>query len=115
MYSRDPSLRGEFTVNLTHESISVQNPVGIDLQMKWSLFEYWRENKDLIVLVYRTGAFFPISLSKLSEAEKVEIRAVLAGSVPHSESDYRFRARQNELTPRYRNTRMTTADARNVL
>jgi hypothetical protein len=82
MYRKDPLMQGEFTVDLTPASISVQNTAGLSSQFGWNLFEYWRDGKDLMVLVYYSSAYFIINLAGLSEAQRAELRGMIGAALP---------------------------------
>ncbi len=77
LYRKDPLMQGQFTVNLSQESISIQNTAGSFSKTGWNLYDYWREGKNLIMLVFHTGAFFLISTADLSDAQRDELRSIL--------------------------------------
>jgi hypothetical protein len=82
LYRKDPSMQGTFTVNVTEDSISVQNTAGTSWQSEWNLYEEWREGKDLIILIYRSSAFFVLNLAGLSEPQRGELRGILSAVLP---------------------------------
>jgi len=82
MYRRDPSMQGQFTVNITSDSISVQNTAGTSSRTGWNVYDYWRERKNVIALVLRSGAFLPLSTASLSEAQRAELRSTLTVALP---------------------------------
>jgi heme/copper-type cytochrome/quinol oxidase subunit 2 len=50
-YRKDFSMQGQFTVNITPESISIENTAGASSQSKWNDFRFWYEADAFIVLV----------------------------------------------------------------
>ena len=78
MYRKDPTMQGEFTVNITHDSISTQNTAGTSSKSQWSIYSYWREGTGIIVLFLLNGAYFVLSLAGLSDAQRDELRGILA-------------------------------------
>ncbi len=81
-YRKDPAMQGQFTVNITSESISTQNTAGTSSKTGWNIYDYWREGKDIILLVFHSGAYFLISLASLSEPQRDELRGLLATALP---------------------------------
>jgi hypothetical protein len=82
-YRRDPLMLGQFTVNITPESISTQNTAGTSIQYAWNRCVFWYEVKDVVVLLFRRPyTRFLISLAGLSEAQRNELRGILAASLP---------------------------------
>lgn len=81
-YRKSPAMQGQFTINLTPESISILNTAGTSSTTGWNIYDYWREGKDLILLFFHSGAFFTISLAGLSEAQRDELRGILTASLP---------------------------------
>jgi hypothetical protein len=82
MYRKNPMMQGQFTINITPESISTQNTAGTLSKTGWNIYDYWREGKNLILLVYHSGAYFLISLAGLSDAQRDELRGILAAALP---------------------------------
>ena len=82
MYRRDPQMQGQFTVNITPDSISTQNTAGTLSKTGWNVYDYWREKKEVIVLVFHLGAFLPVSLASLSEFQRAELRGILNVALP---------------------------------
>src|ERR1039457_181854 len=82
MYRKDPLMQGLFTVNLAPTLISIQNTAGFSAQYGLNLYEYWREGKGLIILVYYSGAYFTVSLTGFPEPQRVELRGILAAALP---------------------------------
>ncbi len=78
LYRKDPTMQGQFTVNITTEAISMRNTVGSSSQSGWNLYEYWREGQDVIVLKFRSGAYFVLGLSSLSDLQRTELRGILS-------------------------------------
>jgi len=82
VYNRDPLMQGQFTVNVTSASISIQNTAGFAGQLNWYLFESWREGKSVIVLNYKSGNFNVLVTAALSESQKSEVRGILSAALP---------------------------------
>jgi hypothetical protein len=75
-------LRGQFTVNVTQRSISIQNSAGPSLQDTWNLYQYWRERNGLIVLVRSSREFAILNLAGLSDPQRAELRGLLTSALP---------------------------------
>jgi hypothetical protein len=82
LYIKDPLMQGQFTVNITPELISTQNTAGTSSKTGWNIYDYWHEGKGIILLVYHSGAYFLLSLASLSDAQRDELRAILAAAIP---------------------------------
>ena len=82
IYRKDPLMQGQYTVTITPESISTQNTAGTSTKRTWNIFASWREGKDVIVLIYYTGAYFILSVGGLSEGMRSELRGILTAAVP---------------------------------
>ncbi|MGA8739605.1 MAG: hypothetical protein WB561_00300, partial [Terracidiphilus sp.] len=81
-YNRDPLMQGQFTVNVSSTSISIQNTAGYSAQLNWYLFEGWRTGKSVIVLDYKSGNYNILSIGGLSDSQKCELRGILAATLP---------------------------------
>ena len=77
LYQSDPMMQGEFSVNITPQSISMRNSAGATAQWSWNLFDHWSECGDLILLAQRSGTSLPVSMAGLQDLEKIELRAIL--------------------------------------
>jgi hypothetical protein len=82
LYRKDPVMQGQFTVNVTPEFLSAENTAGTCWKARWNIFAAWREGKDVIVLMYFTGAYFVLSIAGLSDAQRSELRGILATALP---------------------------------
>jgi len=82
IYRNDPVMQGQFTVNMTPESISTQNTAGTSSRTGWNIYKHWREGKDIILLVFHSGSYFLLSVKDLSEAQRDELRGILVASLP---------------------------------
>ncbi len=82
MYRKDPVMQGQFTVDVTPEFLSADNTAGTYWKARWNIFASWREGKDVIVLMYFTGAYFVLSIAGLSDAQRGELRGILATALP---------------------------------
>jgi hypothetical protein len=79
---KDPLMQGQYTVNITPESISTQNTAGLSSTVGWNIFDYWLEGKGFILLVFHSGSYFLLSLSGLSEPQQYELRSILTAALP---------------------------------
>ena len=82
IYRKDPSMQGQFTANITPESISIENTAGTSFRAGWNIYERWREEEGLLLLVLRSGASSMISLADLSSTQRDELRGILAAVLP---------------------------------
>jgi hypothetical protein len=82
LYKKDPLMQGQFTINSSQESIVIQNTAGSFSKTGWNIYDYWREGKNLIMLVFHTGTFFLISTAELSESQRDELRRILTAALP---------------------------------
>jgi hypothetical protein len=81
-YRKDPSMQGQFTVNITPDSIHMQNTGGTSSNSAWNLYSYWRERKGVIILMFHSGAYSIVSLAGLSEPQRDELRSILSAALP---------------------------------
>jgi hypothetical protein len=81
-YRKDPAMKGQFTVSLTLESISVHNSVGTFSQSGWDSYFTWYEAKGVIVLFSRSATRLLIGLAGLSDAQQNELRGILTSAIP---------------------------------
>jgi hypothetical protein len=82
IYRKDPSMQGEFTIDVTQSAISTRNTAGTTSSAGWNIYESWSEKKDVIILVFRSGAYFILSLSGLGPAQRDELRSILSAALP---------------------------------
>jgi hypothetical protein len=82
LYRKDPNMQGEFTVEITPESISTRNTSGVSTTSGWNIYDYWREGKDLIVLIYQSSAFTVLNIAGLSDIQRDELRTILSLALP---------------------------------
>jgi hypothetical protein len=82
VYRKDPQMQGEFTAEVTPQGISVTNTAGASSRNGWSIYDYWREGKGLIVLVMRSGALTILNIAGLCDIERNELRGILASVLP---------------------------------
>jgi len=75
-------MQGEFTVSVTPQSISIRNTEGTSFTSVWSVYERWREGKNLIVLIFRSGGYSTLNIAGLSEFQRDELRGILAAALP---------------------------------
>jgi hypothetical protein len=81
-YRKNPTTQGQYSVNITPESISIENNAGSSSKVGWNLCDSWLEGKELLLLKYRSGAFFPMNLAGLSDAQRDELRGILTAALP---------------------------------
>jgi len=81
-YRNDPSMQGEFTVEITPSAITTRNTAGTGANAGWNIYEFWSEAKSVIILVNRSGSYFILSLSGLAEAQRDELRSILSTALP---------------------------------
>ena len=77
LYRKDPRMKGQFTVRVTTNSISTTNSAGTTSRSAWNVYEYWSEGKDIVVLMFPSGAYSILSLSGLSALQRDELRGIL--------------------------------------
>lgn len=82
MYERDPTMQGEFTVNVSPQSMTIRNTAGTSFTSGWNVYEYWREGKNVIVLALRSGAYTTLNIAGLSDVQRNELRGILSGALP---------------------------------
>jgi hypothetical protein len=75
-------MQGEFTVNVSAQSISIRNTAGTSFTSVWNVYERWREGKNLIVLIFRSGAYTTLNIAGLSDFQRDELRGILATVLP---------------------------------
>ena len=82
VYRKDPSMQGQYTVSVTPESVATQNTAGTSSKTGWNIYNYWREGKDVILLVFHSGSYFLLSLRELPDAQRDELRGILTAALP---------------------------------
>ena len=82
LYRKDPRMQGEFTIRLSVDSISTENTAGTLSLSAWNIYDYWCEDRGLVVLMFRSGAYSILSLAGLSNAEQSELRSILSAALP---------------------------------
>jgi hypothetical protein len=82
LYRKDPLMRGQFAVSITPASIAIKNTAGTSSQSGWDIYDFWREGRSVIILVMHSSAYFILSLAELSEAQRGELRGILAAALP---------------------------------
>ena len=82
MYRKDPRMLGQFSVNITRDSITTETSMGTLSKSSWNVYDYWSEEKGVIVLMFHSGAYSIVSLAGLSEAQRDELRAILSAALP---------------------------------
>jgi hypothetical protein len=82
LYRDDPQMQGQFKVSVNAQSISTENTAGSASTCAWNICDYWREGRDVIILVFRSGTYFILGLSDLSETQRAELRGILTAALP---------------------------------
>lgn len=82
MYRKDPRMLGQFTVNITRDSITTETSVGTLSKSSWNVYDYWSEENGVIILMFHSGAYSIVSLAGLSEAQRNELRSILSAALP---------------------------------
>ncbi|HZL50851.1 MAG TPA: YcxB family protein, partial [Terracidiphilus sp.] len=82
MYRKDPRMLGQFSVNITRDSITTETSMGTLSKSSWNVYDYWSEEKGVIILIFHSGAYSIVSLAGLSEAQRDELRAILSAAIP---------------------------------
>lgn len=75
-------MQGTFTVSIDPASITVRNTAGTLFQAGWNVFENWREKKEIILLLLRSGSVSVLSLVGLSDYQRNELRSILSAALP---------------------------------
>src|ERR1035438_9832749 len=73
-------MQGQYTVSVTPESVATQNTAGTSSKTGWNIYNYWREGKDVILLVFHSGSYFLLSLRELPDAQRDELRGILTAA-----------------------------------
>lgn len=81
LYRKDPRMQGQFTVNITPDSICTENSAGTVSRCSWNVYNYWCEGKDVIVLMFHSGSYSILSLAGLSELQRGELRGILGAAL----------------------------------
>jgi hypothetical protein len=81
LHKRDPRMQGQFTVNITQDSICTENTAGTTSKCSWNVYDYWSEGKNIIVLMFHSGSYSVLSLAGLSEAQRGELRGILSAAL----------------------------------
>jgi hypothetical protein len=76
------SLRTPIVGTITHEGIELESPSGQELN-SWSSFREYRERQKLVIVVYRTGQWLPLSRRFFaSEADWETFRVTISRELP---------------------------------
>jgi hypothetical protein len=81
LYRRDPRMKGQFTVKITPNYITTENTAGTSSRSAWNVYEYWCEGKNVIVLMFHSGAYSILSLGGLSSPQRDELRSILTAAL----------------------------------
>ncbi|HEY2861839.1 MAG TPA: hypothetical protein VGJ21_25795 [Terracidiphilus sp.] len=82
VYRKDPVLQGVYTIDVTTNQLSIDNTAGISSQVQWRVYESWHEKNGVIVIRYKSGWFFIISLLRASDPQRAELRKILSEALP---------------------------------
>jgi hypothetical protein len=80
LYRRDPRMHGQFKVNISRDSICTENTAGTTSMSSWNVYDYWCEGKNIIVLMFYSGTYSILSLARLSQAQRGELRGILSAA-----------------------------------
>lgn len=75
-------MQGHFTADISTSVLLLENTAGVSWRMTWNIFEFWREKKDVIILGLRAGTYIILGLTELSDAQRDELRGILAIALP---------------------------------
>jgi hypothetical protein len=82
MYWKNPSMQGDFTVDITADGVSSRNTAGTSSTSRWGLYEFWSEEKDLILLTLRNETFSILNIAALSTEQRNELRTMVGAALP---------------------------------
>jgi hypothetical protein len=80
-YRSSARMQGQFTASITPGSISVRDFAGASTQEDGDVYEWWNDDQGLILLGLRSKACSIVSLAGLSEADRVDLRRILAATL----------------------------------
>ncbi len=78
LYLKDPRMHGQFKVNITPDSISTENTARTTSNCAWSVYDFWCEGKNVIVLMFHSGSGAILSLAGLSAPQRGELRGIMS-------------------------------------
>jgi hypothetical protein len=81
-YRKDTNSHGILTVALDVESFALKSSLGTKYQSGWNVFTGWFEKDGIVLLGFPNGTFQFINVSGLSEAEREDLRGILATALP---------------------------------
>lgn len=81
IYRKDPAMQNEITAEVTPQSISTRIPAGATSTAQWTLYDYWCESGELIVLVLLNGSYQILNIVRLSSAQRDELRTILSAAL----------------------------------
>ena len=81
-FHKDPSMQGQFTVEIAPSGVEIRNTAGTFATAGWNIYEFWREGSDLIILGMYSGAYLILSLTELPEPQRAELRGILQTALP---------------------------------
>jgi hypothetical protein len=81
-YRSDPSCQCETTLTITSEEVFFRCGDGCLTRSGWNIYNEWIENGHILLLVTRARARRIVNLGGLSEAERQELRGILAVALP---------------------------------
>lgn len=82
MYQKNPSMQRVFTVDITTDGVSSRNTAGTSSASRWELYEFWSEEKDLMLLTLRNETFSIVNLAGLSTERRNELRTIVGAALP---------------------------------
>jgi len=81
-YRNNPNLRAEICWTITAEGISVTSTMGDSSTEPWTVLKFWRESRQVLLLVYPSGIYHIIPKANLSAAQIEELRSLLTTALP---------------------------------
>ena len=78
---KNPSLLNTRQASVTSDQFEVQAEGGSS-SLKWAMYKYWREGKNVIILKVISGQYQMISKTGLSEAQLDQLRNILIAALP---------------------------------
>ena len=78
---KNPALLAVRQASITSEHFDVQAEGGSS-RLKWSMYKYWREGKNVIILKLIAGQYQAVPKRELSKAQYQTLRDTLAAALP---------------------------------
>ena len=81
-YRKSPMRDRIITASVTSEHIELKFEDIASSCTQWSFYKYWQEGKNTFVMALRSGGFQFFPKTGLNEAQRVELRGILAAVLP---------------------------------